>query len=533
VPSASERIPGVLSRRPWLSVAAAGVLLLAIRCYLSYFSHLFPDEALYAWLGERLPFNFAPHPPGTPLLARAGTALLGKIEYGARLGSLVLGVLILLPLYALAHRIGGRAVGLATVLVYATTPVYVVFGAITTPDMPQLCIFTYALYFAWRALDQGTLRWWVACGLALTLGLYFKYILILFVPSLFLCMVLVPAWRRYFRIPGPYVLLACIAVLFLPVALYGFSLTHWSALKYHLQERQALRFFAWADAAAYQALHLVYYTPVFYMGAIAAMWIALFRGRQRGEPRLTFLACFALVPWTFFFLVSLLTERVLSREQWDATAYIPAYIAGILLFLPSRRGRRFGYFGILCGLITVAGVIVEVQKLGVARLFNVNPLFGKVAGWRHVGRAADLLPEKKWPNDPSTIIIAGDFAIAHEIAFYSKKAYPIFSLPGPTNDRYGLAEALDRGGMSLRHLQGHLGKNALIILVHSPSHHERVEKEVLTEMFENLTLWRDFIVNREGKRIRKYWVYYGERLRSVPSDAEVSEKFLGGSDQPK
>lgn len=503
----------MLKTLTFIGLVAAGLVL--VRLGMTDGANLFPDEALYAWLGHSAPLNFCPHPPGTPLLTRAGVALVGRHEFGARFGSFLLGILTLIPLYRMGERLGGRACARWTVLAYACTPFFVAFGAITTPDGPQLFCMVVALYCTWEALQGNRKRWWVAAGGALAVGLYFKYIIIFYFPSLLLALFLVPEWRRYLRTPGPYLAGLVVLVFFLAVAAWIESRTGWPTIRYHLKDRQVASGFSLTAGAVYHGIHLGYYSPLLYLVALWAMGKALVKGRRENDRRLLFLAAFAMVPWLFFAAIALFTRRDLSREQWDACAYLPAYLAaGILL---PERSQRWGWMRVaapVLGAITLAILTLEIRTAAVTRLIDREPLFSKISGWRILHLGAQRRIEEHFGAEERPFILADSFAPALELAFYSGNKYPIYSLPGDRNSRYGLNEVLEQTGVSTDHLRKETGRNGLLLLESTaPRGTVTSATQAISEMFEQVEELRRIPAFRKDRQIRVFRAFKGTNLQ--------------------
>ena len=186
----------------WLFLVAA--LLFVVRVFVATHFNLFQDEAIYWMTGQSDPLSFCPHPPGVAVLTRLGTLLLGRTELGVRCFSIFLSTLTLGVAYFLARELCGTAVAFWATLTLAAVPSYLFFGSIMTPDTPQLFFWTLALFFTARALMTGREKWWFAAGATVGVGLYVKYMMILYFPSLALCFALSPAWRSQLKTRGPY-----------------------------------------------------------------------------------------------------------------------------------------------------------------------------------------------------------------------------------------------------------------------------------------------------------------------------------------
>lgn len=450
----------------FLLLAVGGALLLS-RLAIALHFDLFPDESLYAWLAERAPFGFTPHPPGIPLLIRAGTFLLGKTELGVCIFPMLLTTLMLVPLYLLARDVGGGRVAFWSTIAAAAVPSYFGFGALTTPDGTQLFFWTLVLYFTFKALETSRLSWWILAGVTVGIGLYVKYIIVLYYPSLLLCLLLSPTWRAHLRSRGPYVSIAVAFLIFAPVAIGHEYATHFAAARYHLSERQRLQPPSLKGIATYQLLHAGYLSPLLYFGLLAAMVWAGVNGVRKKDNRLLFLFCFSVVMFVFFLVITAVTQRVLNREHWDAPAYVAALIAAVVMTQtasPQHKGRRV-YAGLALAvsiLMSTIYVLESTTGLG-SRLTGSRPRFTKLIGWRTMAEGVD----QQMQGD--AFFLGETFPCALAYAFYGHQTQRVYTLNREHSAKYGLVGVLRSidASQGLAHERGH---DAIYVAeVNSPS----------------------------------------------------------------
>lgn len=512
----------------WYVVALA-VLSGVIRGWIAAHLELFQDEALYWYIGAHAPLTFSPHPPGTPFLAWLGTVIVGKTELGVRLGNVLLGSLVLPLFYFLGRRVLGSSVlaGWAT-LAFAVTPIYFGFGAICTPDMPQLFWWVALLYVTVRAYD-GEEHLWPLAGVVLALGLYFKYILVLYVPALLIFFLWGGGERLRLLRSRPFWLGVVLSILlFFPVALWRESQTGWDAVAYHLRDRQDFQLTPLRNALVYFGIHLAYYSPLFYAFALAGLTVAAWRCWQRREWRLAFLATFGGVPFLFFALISVVTRRELSREQWDAPAYVCGLLAGAWfmreLYVAAKtpvvrqRLHRVAQLGFALAVLTVLLMTAEALTTFPSQLLGRSPLFSAMVGWRTLGnRVDDVLSSA--PADAPHVVLGNSFIPAMQIAFYSKSAPRVFTLEHSLNRRYGLKGVIERTGMSLQTLLHQPGVDAIFVSEGAPSQDTTRSltrlKERLLQYFDSVEPLPPVSVMAHGREIERFYLLHCRRLRGT------------------
>ncbi len=506
---------------PFLLFAVGGVLLLS-RLAIALHFDLFPDEALYAWLAERAPFGFTPHPPGIPLLIRAGTSLFGRTELGVRIFPMLLTTLMLIPLYLLAHDVGGGRVAFWSVIAAAAVPSYFAFGAVTTPDGTQLFFWTLALYFTFKALETSRLSWWALAGATVGVGLYVKYIIVLYYPSLLLCLLLSPTWRAHLRSRGPYLSIAVAFLVFAPVAIGHEYATHFTAVRYHLSERQTLQSPSLKGIATYQLLHAGYLSPLLYCGLLTAMVWAGVNGVRKKDNRLLFLFCFSVIMFTFFLLIAAVTKRVLNREHWDAPAYVAALVAAAMMqYEGGHKGRRvYAGLALALGILMSTLYVLEGTTGGVSRLTGSHPRFTKLLGWRTMAEGVDRQMKSDARTSSDAFFLGETFPCALAYAFYGHQIQRVYTLDREYSAKYGLVGVL-RSIDASRGLAHERGRNAIFVAeVNSPSRGMLppaliARTRELKRAFASVEQVRSIPVVRHRREVKWFYVLRCANLRTA------------------
>lgn len=524
---------------PFFWVCVLAVLTTLLRLAVASHLELFQDEALYWFIGTRAPLTFAPHPPGTPWLARLGVDLLGRTELGVRLGSLILGLFSIPLFYLLAQRLLAAPILAGwTTLAFALTPIYLAFGSICTPDMPQLFLWITLLYTTWRALE-GEPRWWLAAGLTFGIGLYFKYILVLYLPALAFYLWWSGEWRRALESRFFWLGFGLGIALFLPVALVREAQTGWGALSYHLRDRQRWDFALAKNAAVYMGVHAAYYSPLLFVAAVAGLGVVARQAWRLRERRLIFLAVFGALPWLFFATIALVTRRELSREQWDA----PAYVCGLMAaawFMRQRfitaenvrsrvSLRRQTVLAMALGALTISFVVVEALTNIPSAMLGRRPLFSATVGWRTLAVHLDGALRLARAEHP-TVILANSFIPALQYNFYSELNPEIYTLDHSENRRYGLSGLFERLGITPRGLVQRAGVDALFVAEDSPKGRteeaDRALRKRLLTYFEAVGDIKNIDIPAGGHPFRRFvivhcrrWYYRAsEQPSSPPAD---------------
>lgn len=391
---------------------------------------LFPDEAYYWEWSRHLASGYFDHPPGIPILVRAGTALAGTTSLGVRLGAVLAGLVAAVATAGVAARLGQVGAALRAALVITCMPLAAAGLVLATPDAPLLATTALGVYTVVRALQspvgsRASLGWWSATGVALGLAFCSKYTSILMPVGVVIAVVWRPTLRERFREPGPYVACVIATLIFLPVlrwnaahqwVSFGFQIHHGLGTPGRPDILAPLK--RLGDLIGGQA-GLV--SPILFV-LLAMATIRALRPRSSDvEFVLAMVAAFTFL----FFCYSATRQRV--EANWPA----PAYIAAIPLLAAMTFGPSLGAW--FRGGTWFAAVLSIAIYLHAA--FAILPLpprkdpIARAAGWDHLAQAIDAA--RRRDSMPAGVRIwpaAERYQDASEIAFHLPSHPATFSL---------------------------------------------------------------------------------------------------------
>ena len=160
--------------------------------------------------------------------------------------------------------------------------------------------------------------------------------------------------------------------------------------------------------------------PVLFFGILYALWVGIREWRQ--DDRLAGLLLFSALPLAGLICAMSFTKRV--YPNWP----LPFYISGLLLLthllahyrIVSQRTTRL----IQPGILLSAGITVAAYFHFFGFNFGMDPsLFPtkKLVGWDALAAQVDqLVLQKERETGKRPFVIAAEYQIASEIAFYSK-----------------------------------------------------------------------------------------------------------------
>jgi hypothetical protein len=490
------------------------IVVAAMRLAVMLRFDLLIDEALYAWLGMRHELTLAPHPPGVPLMVRGMTDWFGRTEWAVRLPSFLMMLSAPWLIFLLLCRMGLRAVAPWIIVVLNVLPIFVGFGTIATPDAPQLFFWCVLLLVTYQALESKRTTSWILVGATLGLALAFKYVIVLYVPSLLLCLLITPPWRAHFKRPGAYIAAAITAAMLLLLVWAAGIGSTMDALRYHLKERQHWsEAFDYRNIATYQFAHLAYISPILYLLAIVSIALCSWQGWRKNDRHLLFAFAFSVVMLLFFAVISTFTGRRLTREHWDAPAYVPAFMGTIILFqrastVTACRLRIWTKAGVVVAALISIAMLTEGMTGRISAFLNAKPPFSSFRGWRvlseHLDQQIETLPAAQ-----PRYLLARTFQPMIEYAFYGRATRDLYKLDDKLDEKWGVAGEFVRGQVTWRDLAAQTGANMIFVREEFGRSKMPIDPWLpwLQHAFTNVRELKPFTVEEHGYVYRDYRIY--------------------------
>ncbi len=360
------------------------ILLTSIKLFYVQNVGLVADEAYYWEWSRRLALSYFDHPPMVAYLIALTTKLFGDTTTAIRLGAIVLAGATSLLIYDLGRQMLSARTAFAAMAVLNSTLIFFVGSLIITPDTPQIFFWALGINLCWRALHRRNLGHWILGGAAVGLGLLSKYTFVLFIPSLFLFLILSRDDRHWLKKPGPYLMAICAFLVFLPVIIWNYQ-QNWVSFAFQLNhglgntKTASLRWLA--DFLAGQTAMV---SPVLFVAFLGAIGIEFIKGMKSHRKETLFLSTFSAFVFFFFLLISL-------RSKVEANWPVPAYLTGFLLLSCSydRNRRKWKYAPLLAGFgVTLSIVITSIALAQVYFPFlpleaGKNPV-ARTMGWHQL-----------------------------------------------------------------------------------------------------------------------------------------------------
>ncbi len=424
----------------WRSTVGLALAVLAVRVvYLVWLCpyELAADEAQYWDWSRRLDLSYYSKGPGVAWVIAAATRLFGSSEWAVRLPAAVASCVATLALARLATRLcgGDDRVGFVAGLLYQLAPVFYATSQFMTIDAPYFACWVLAAGAGWR-IAEGRRRPadWLLLGLAIGVGVLFKYTILLLVPGLFAYL-----FRRgaglSAREKAVGSVLATVALLAAASPVLIWNARHGWPTVAHLVGNVGL---PGGDVAPRQnwawnplwTIGYLFYPLVVLGPAIAAMVILSIRDRRASAdhgPALTY-ALYTVMPLAAFYLaISFATDIELN---WAVAGYA-------LLLIPAAEwvvrgaGSRTGAgtiwrwtvgIGLVCALLISFGKrpmeCVGALEFRGRRLPPIG-LLQRIDGHREwAGRVAAFADEVEAEVGQRPFLVGKNHAYAALLAFY-------------------------------------------------------------------------------------------------------------------
>ena len=398
--------------------------------------NLHPDEAA-TWVASRtFQLVYFDRPPLTMYLMALFTRVTGDEEIFVRLPAWLLSIFSLYVLYRLGREMQGAFCGLLAVVWVSTCALILGLQFAANVDSVFLFFWTMGLYLFWKLVSKPSPRSWILLSLALGLGLYSKYVLILFFPSALLFLLLSPRDRGLLRQPWPYLALAIIFVFSVPLFWWNFN-HDWINFGYHLQGRHHW-YFSLSRLGEFCAHQFQTANPLL----LVAMVIGL--GASKRKRAALFCAAFCL-PLLFFALTSLVVR---TPVHWSASAYLSgSLLAALSLDSWLRRSLKIWLVGLGIAVYTVVFV---VALPGIAPNLNQFVSSRWFSGWPQL---AERVREVREGLDSDWLLASSNYRLSAELAYYLRDHESAFIVnPNPRYHHFG------------RHHQPPLGVNCIFVV---------------------------------------------------------------------
>ena len=408
----------------WLT--GAFLLVLLLKLYLAARLDLYSDEIFYWWAGTRLAPAYSDLPFMAALLAGIGSGFGPADALSVRSPFLLLGSALPALVYWLARPVTNHRQALESAALTLCLPLAGFMGLLAVPDVPLVFFGLLTIGFLQRALRTDQLRYWLATGCTMALGLSTHYRFLLY-PLAALLLLLWFADARRCWCNGKFWLAVMIASLGL-VPMVWFNLHNQLAgASFHLLERHPWTFQPAGMLHLFKQAVLV--TPPLYILFILTL-ITLWRQARQQQQDAALLLTFAVVNLAVYLLLAPWTDTASTSVHWPLSGYLPLLVAAppTLRKLRARCAIRWDRRRAQRGLLAIpaigfSGTLIALLGVG-SQGFpqQLQPLVGgeilssKMAGWKpFAAHTAALLAHHYASTEP--VLVTDNYYTAAQLEF--------------------------------------------------------------------------------------------------------------------
>lgn len=398
----------------WILLVSA----LIIRLVLASQFLLVPDESNYWQWSRYLDLGYHDHPPMIAWTIWLSTTLLGQSELAVRLPT-ILGVsLASLYICLLAGRWISQPCAFHVALLSQLLLLINGSALIATPDGLLLPCWAGACYHALVALQNRQARHWLFTGMWFGLGMLSKYTMLVFLPSLFFCMLFSSTFRLQLLTVWPWLGLVLGTFLLAPVFLWN-AQNEWATFRHVLYQGGvgSKDFFTLAYIGDFFATQLVLISPLAFLFMLRSWFFPLPKGKV-APPVRWFLVWMSLPG---FILFTLLAFHVRIYGNWPAPIYLTALVLITAYFshcLQNSTRMPFLWKSTnLLATVIILPVLIQVVYPVIPLPLKLDRTARETAGWDELGRHVGAMrQEMERPGD--TFIFGLRYQLASELAFY-------------------------------------------------------------------------------------------------------------------
>ena len=400
--------------------------LITIKIFLSLKLDLYSDEVFY-WQASSLPaIAYSDLPFITALLVGIGSSLDSHNTLAVRAFFILIGSSIPFLIYWLALPITSRKEALQSAFLSLCLPLLGFIGLLAVPDVPLVFFGILSIGFFERALRTNLIRFWIATGIFVALGLSTHYRFILYPASAFLFLTIFSPARKHWKNPRLWFCMATGSIGLIPILWFNFSYSFTSAAFYFV-DRHPWEF----DSTG--LLHIfeqaLISSPPMYVLFFSTIFLMIRKVKTHFLPAALLLS-FSLTNLIIYAVLAPWSDSDSTTLHWPLSGYVP-----LLIFLPEslrilytwiseRKGNNAAKFlvGIIpsIGLCGTFGILLSLGSQAfqtpLQKIFGEEILSTKMAGWKQfIKHTEQLIVEENLNSFP--IIVTDNYYTAAQLEF--------------------------------------------------------------------------------------------------------------------
>ena len=218
----------------WVLVLSIILILTLIKVFFAFKLDLYSDEVFY-WQASQSPaIAYSDLPFVTSLLAGIGSSFSPGSPFYVRILFILLGSGIPFLIYWLALPITTKKQALESAFLSLCLPLIGFLGLLAVPDVPLLFFGILSIGFFERAIRKNLMRFWLATGIVVAIGLSTHYRFFLYPISAILFLLLFKPARECWSNPRLWICMILASLGLIPILWFNISYNFDSAVFYFI-----------------------------------------------------------------------------------------------------------------------------------------------------------------------------------------------------------------------------------------------------------------------------------------------------------
>ncbi|CAM1362459.1 ArnT family glycosyltransferase [Tenacibaculum xiamenense] len=460
---------------------------------------LMPQDAYYHFYGENLSLSYFDHPGMIGYMLRMFTITFGKYVFVVKLANFVVTTLTILSFYKLSTLFLSKDKVLKSLLLLISTLFISILSFNSTPDVPLMLFWTLSVLFLYRAIFENKKAYWIYAGITMGLAFDSKYTALLLQFGLIAFILFSNKKRKLLFSPWFWASLVISALITFPVWWWNYQHDFASFLFQSSERTSSMSGFKIHPKFFFGALghQLFLLLPIlfsiFLVFTFKYVKRALIKFKLPSTKTLFLLA---------FFIPTFLGFMILTPFYWVKLNWLmPSYVTGIIL------ASMFITRKLLKIQLIISVVLHFLVALQVVFYFVPVKSDDTWVGWEELALETQKIQNKY----PDSFVFSDDkYKTSAVLNFYM-------------NDKVYAQNIIGKHALHFDYLGDDLstlnGKNAIFIDSDTRFKNDNKKGEInplLNNYFSNVTELEPIIIEKNGKKLRKFWVFYCKEYNANP-----------------
>ncbi len=402
------------------------LLLITIKIYLSLKLDLYSDEVFY-WQASSLPaLAYSDLPFMTAFLVGIGSSLDSHSTLAVRALFILIGSSIPFLVYWLALPITNSKEAFHSAFLSLCLPLLGFLGLLAVPDVPLVFFGILSIGFFERALRTNLIKFWIATGIFVALGLSTHYRFLVYPASAFLFLTIFSPARKQWKNPRLWLCMTAASIGLIPILWFNFSYSFASAAFYFV-DRHPWKFDGTGLLHIFEQALIC--SPLMYVLFFSTIFLMIRKARKHFLPAALLLS-FSLTNLIIYAVLAPWSDSNSTTLHWPLSGYVP-----LLVFLPkglhilykwisSKKGRKAAKLLVRTipsiGLCGTFGILLSIGsqafQIPLQKIFGEEILSTKMAGWRQFTEYTEqLIIEENLDRFPT--IVTDNYYTAAQLEF--------------------------------------------------------------------------------------------------------------------